>query len=64
VVPSDYAEQLEAHLVKISAHDVQPGGGFVRRVVAATEDADYAADLGDKCVSIGNFGSKQILYHF
>ena len=54
MVPSDYAEQLEAHLVKISAHVVQPGGGFVRRVVAATEDADYAADLGDKCVSIGN----------
>ena len=24
-----------------------------------SEDADYAADLGDKCVSIGNFGSKQ-----
>ena len=66
--------------MKISARDVQPGGGLVRRVVAAkfeadalikgeckksdfqmvmSEDADYAADLGDKCVSIGNFGSKQ-----
>ena len=35
MVPSDYAERLEAHLVKISARDVQPGGGLVRRVVAA-----------------------------
>jgi hypothetical protein len=24
-----------------------------------SEDADYAADLGDKCVIIGNFGGKQ-----
>jgi hypothetical protein len=35
VVPSDFAEELEAQLVKISAHNIQPGGGLVRCVVAA-----------------------------
>jgi hypothetical protein len=40
VFPSDFAEELEAQLEKISAHNIQPGGGLVRCVVAAKFEAD------------------------